>query len=494
VCGWRAAAPVGMAQDGPIFHGVTCLQRGASFAPLRSMLTASASWRSAKSLVRTLPLSSWRPAPRVRGNRPAPPPDWRALPLAGRWYVAAITTLGAAAFALSVPQITDRDAPLLTALAVLSVMTAFAKTTLSVPGSATTLSFCYVIDFTALLVLGPAAATLTSAIGVWTQGTFRARKNLPVYRTWFSIATLALTVQAAWFTYTRLGGVAGEAIGASVLVPIAATAIVYFLANSILIAGAVALTTEQRTLAVWRSTYASIWRGHLFGFCVAAAASAGITRSKLWLLPFTLAILGLTYEQLHAYVEGLSESLTDPMTDLPNLRYLRRRAPLEVDRAGREQHSLAVLMIDLVDFKAINDTYGHRAGDLALREVAQRLQSSVRSYDICARYAGDEFVVLLAGCKAEEAQAKASALQRAVADAHFEPAAGKTTPLEISVGVAMFPEQGETFDALLAAADQAMFANKRRAAQHDGAAAERKAERAARKARPAINRGLVPAV
>src|SRR5258705_12926031 len=103
---------------------------------------------------------------------------------------------------LALQEISERDAPLLTALAVLSLITAFAKTTLSVPGSATTLSFCYVIDFTAMLVLGPAAATLTSALGVWTQATFRARKSGPRYRTWFSIAALALTVRASWLTYT----------------------------------------------------------------------------------------------------------------------------------------------------------------------------------------------------------------------------------------------------------------------------------------------------
>jgi diguanylate cyclase (GGDEF)-like protein len=117
----------------------------------------------------------------------------------------------------------------------------------------------------------------------------------------------------------------------------------------------------------------------------------------------------------------------------------------------------------------------------------------VRSYDICARYAGDEFVVVLHGCPAEEAQAKAAALQRAIADTRFEPAAGETRPLEISVGVAMYPEQGETFDQLLSVADRAMFDNKRATASRDTARAARRA-RPARKAHLAVNRGLVPAV
>jgi diguanylate cyclase (GGDEF)-like protein len=452
-------------------------------------------WRSTEPLFKIpRPYARERSVARGRADdRPQPPQEWPTLPLVARCYVALITALGAAAIAFALTQITDRDAPILTALAVLSVMTAFAKTTLPVPGSATTLSFCYVIDFTAMLVLGPAAATLTSALGVWTQATFRARKGGPRYRTWFSIASLALTVRAAWFTYTWFGGATGAAIGSSALVSLAATAIIYFLSNSILVAGAVALTTRQRTLTVWHSSYASIWPGHLFGLSVAVAASAGITRSKLWLFPFTLAILGLTYEKLHAYVEGLSESLTDAMTGLPNLRYLRAHAPQEIDRASRDNKAVAVLMIDVVDFKSINDTYGHRAGDMALCEVARRLHASVRSYDICARYAGDEFVVVLHGCPAEEARAKAAALQQAIADTRFEPASGETRPLEISVGVAMYPEQGETFDQLLSVADRAMFDNKRATASRDTARAARRA-RPARKAHLAVNRGLVPAV
>src|SRR5258705_9722463 len=139
-----------------------------------------------------------RAAADVRAERPQPPQNWTALPVGARCYIAAVTGLGAAAVMLALQEISERDAPLLTALAVLSLITAFAKTTLSVPGSASTLSFCYVIDFTALLVLGPAAATLTSALGVWAQGTFRARRRGPRYRTWFSIGALALTVQAAW--------------------------------------------------------------------------------------------------------------------------------------------------------------------------------------------------------------------------------------------------------------------------------------------------------
>jgi diguanylate cyclase (GGDEF)-like protein len=124
-------------------------------------------------------------------------------------------------------------------------------------------------------------------------------------------------------------------------------------------------------------------------------------------------------------------------------------------------------MIDVNDFKSINDTYGHSVGNLALRHVAQRLQASIRSYDLCARYAGDEFVVVLPGCPADEARKKARFLQRAVADHRFEPAGGVAVALRISVGGAVFPNDGKTLDDLLSVADHEMFRDKHRA--NDGA-------------------------
>jgi diguanylate cyclase (GGDEF)-like protein len=92
--------------------------------------------------------------------------------------------------------------------------------------------------------------------------------------------------------------------------------------------------------------------------------------------------------------------------------------------------------------------------------VAQQLQESVRSYDICARYGGDEFVVMLPGCGAEDAQRKAATLQRAVSQLKCEPKLGVTEPLRISAGVAVFPSDGETFEQLLTVADGRMFQDK----------------------------------
>ena len=386
--------------------------------------------------------------------------SWVALRPVARVYVGCVTGLGALAILVAAPQITERDAPLLVALAILSLVTAFAKINLPVPGSASTLTLCYVIDFMTLLVLGPGAATMTAASGVWSQCTFRTRKQGPAYRTWFSIGTLALTVQASGWTYAWFGGQPGlpRLADAEALL---ATATVYFLANSILVAGAMALSTNQSTATVWRSNFASIWPGHLLGFSLAVVAAAGIGRSRLWLLPFTVTVLALTCGNLKAYVARFTDSVTDALTDLPNLRYLRTHVPQELARSRRDKAPLTLMMIDLDSFKSINDSFGHNAGDLALQQVAQKLHQSVRPYDICARYAGDEFVLVLPGCGGEDAHRKMVALREAVADLTFEPKPGMTAPIRISVGVAVFPLDGGTFEELLAVADGRMFQDKR---------------------------------
>ena len=94
--------------------------------------------------------------------------------------------------------------------------------------------------------------------------------------------------------------------------------------------------------------------------------------------------------------------------------------------------------MDLDDFKSINDSHGHHVGDRALCEVARVLRTAIRPYDICVRYAGDEFIVVLSGCDADEAQSKRAELQQNIDDVYFEARPGKQVPLGISVGAACF--------------------------------------------------------
>ena len=159
------------------------------------------------------------------------------------------------------------------------------------------------------------------------------------------------------------------------------------------------------------------------------------------------------------------DSLTDPLTGLPNTRFMFMHLTRELARAERLKAEVALLVMDLDNFKEINDSHGHHVGDRALREVATVLRSGIRPYDICVRYAGDEFIVVLSGCGADEAERKRVELQRTVDDVLFEARPGRRLPLAISVGAAIYPHDGDSYESLLATADSRMYRDKTRRKQ-----------------------------
>jgi two-component system cell cycle response regulator len=152
--------------------------------------------------------------------------------------------------------------------------------------------------------------------------------------------------------------------------------------------------------------------------------------------------------------EALTLALTDPLTGCYNRRYLMPHLTA-VLLAG----SAAVLILDLDHFKALNDRYGHATGDEALRQVAQTLRSCTRAFDSLARYGGEEFVVVMPGATAAEGAILAERLRMEVAAMTFEPVRGVPHPLTVSVGVAA--GSGEAGEAMLKAADQALYEAKR---------------------------------
>jgi diguanylate cyclase (GGDEF)-like protein/putative nucleotidyltransferase with HDIG domain len=155
------------------------------------------------------------------------------------------------------------------------------------------------------------------------------------------------------------------------------------------------------------------------------------------------------------------DSLRDALTGLPNTRYIFTHLARELARAQRLGAEVGILVVDIDDFKQINDTYGHQTGDLALQAIARALRDTVRHYDVCARYAGDEFIVVLPGCGPEEAEAKRVELQEAVGSLSVEVGCGRTLQVRMSAGAAVFPTDGETYEALLAAADLRMYRDKK---------------------------------
>jgi diguanylate cyclase (GGDEF)-like protein/putative nucleotidyltransferase with HDIG domain len=169
----------------------------------------------------------------------------------------------------------------------------------------------------------------------------------------------------------------------------------------------------------------------------------------------TLASDALANAMHHAEAE--SNALTDLLTALPNARYLALRFEEEASRARRTSRCFQVVMLDLDDFKIVNDTFGHRIGDQMLREMARIIQAQLREYDFLARYAGDEFVAIvqeLAESQVEELRVR---IENAVSRFSLHAGGDQHARVGISIGTATYGVNGETLDQLLVAADQAMY-------------------------------------
>jgi diguanylate cyclase (GGDEF)-like protein/putative nucleotidyltransferase with HDIG domain len=154
------------------------------------------------------------------------------------------------------------------------------------------------------------------------------------------------------------------------------------------------------------------------------------------------------------------QAFKDALTGLANPRALQFQVARELARARRTSSPFSVILLDLDDFKGINDEYGHLAGDRALQEVAKVLQQTTRPYDTCIRYGGDEFVILLSESGAADAEEQRLRVQEAVAAISLHADDGRQIPLRVSAGASVFPEDGETYERLLARADRRMYRNK----------------------------------
>lgn len=150
----------------------------------------------------------------------------------------------------------------------------------------------------------------------------------------------------------------------------------------------------------------------------------------------------------------------DQLTGLPNRRLLLDNFRKASARAHREQKRLALMFVDLDGFKLVNDQFGHMAGDAILKEVARRLKACVRAGETACRFGGDEFVVLLDGCKGQhDAWAAAKRISAQLSKPYVLDDA--TIELTASIGMAFFPDDGRECGDLIAVADVSMFGQKR---------------------------------
>jgi diguanylate cyclase (GGDEF)-like protein len=153
-------------------------------------------------------------------------------------------------------------------------------------------------------------------------------------------------------------------------------------------------------------------------------------------------------------------SASDPLTGLCNHREFFRLLREETERSRRYRHPLSLLMIDLDNFKRINDTYGHPAGDRVLCAVAGIVRRELRQADQVARYGGEEFAVLLPETAESEAFASADRIRQAVAARPLAFSETEGVELTISIGLAVFPDDAASEEGLVEKADQALYAAK----------------------------------
>lgn len=162
---------------------------------------------------------------------------------------------------------------------------------------------------------------------------------------------------------------------------------------------------------------------------------------------------------VRVFHEVESLAVTDELTLVYNYRFLKAALSREVERASRYGQVFSILMLDVDHLKRFNNKHGHLQGSELLRRLAGILSRSSRAIDLVAKYGGDEFLIILPQTRTDGAQAMASRICRAVAEHEF--AFCRPGDITISIGVASFPQHGATMEALLAAADEALFQAKR---------------------------------
>ncbi|WP_433803261.1 GGDEF domain-containing protein [Actinomycetospora sp. CA-084318] len=313
-----------------------------------------------------------------------------------------------------------------------------------------------------LTQIGPSLVLVTAVFAYWWA---RNERRPPPHRWIFSWATVVLGTTAAGLL---LDGVQRDtllrvAAGPTGLALIAVAALVRWTVNHGLVVGIIRLVSPRTSLRRHFASPADTLLG--LGALALGAALAVLAAASPWLVPILLVPVimlhrGVLVDQFrHA-------ARTDPKTGLANGAAWAEVAAKEIARTRRHDGGLAVLMVDLDEFKAVNDRHGHLVGDEVLRAVAASLSAEVRAYDAVGRFGGEEFVVLLSGVDPEAATLTAERLRDRIAaiDLHVPTATGGQAHvhgLTASVGCAPCPDGDRSVDDLLAAADEALYRAKR---------------------------------
>ncbi|TDP97904.1 GGDEF domain-containing protein [Labedaea rhizosphaerae] len=309
---------------------------------------------------------------------------------------------------------------------------------------------------------GLAAATTTLLYSHLWLRSWRNLSGMHTYRAVFSASNAVLSCLAVWALARAVptGGVLAMA-GPMILVWGVLVIVTYSVINSGIVGVAIALLSGDRSarqlIGTWQENsieYATLCMGVLAGALL------------LW-QPYLLVLVLLPLYVLHRSVlirQLEHAAATDEKTGLLNAASWHNLAAAELDRARRHDSTFGVLLVDIDHFKSVNDSHGHLTGDHVLRLVADAMRAEVRADDLCGRFGGEEFVVLLPDTKATDVVDVAERICRRVRALRIEDAdTGELLPdlkLSVSIGAATYPDHGSQVDEVLMSADNAMFAAK----------------------------------
>lgn len=265
------------------------------------------------------------------------PLGWRTLPHVAQLYVACVMAVGAYLLLAFFP-LTYSHPVMFAALLLFSCLTSAWKVNLPLAlSSGSTLSVSYAADLMALLLLGPRHAMVVAVAGAWAQCTFKAKRSYPRYRTIFSMASEAITIYATGFAYSWLGGVPEPLHFAGLPKALVGTIAAYFLVNTGLVAGAIALSARQPFGKVWQENF--LWSGPSFIVAGAAGATAAvlIERGDHWLSILMLAPVYLAYRTYRVFLGRIE----DQQRHVDETRKLHREAVEALSQARRAEQALA---------------------------------------------------------------------------------------------------------------------------------------------------------
>jgi diguanylate cyclase (GGDEF)-like protein len=153
------------------------------------------------------------------------------------------------------------------------------------------------------------------------------------------------------------------------------------------------------------------------------------------------------------------QAIHDSLTGVYNRRFLEEALNREMPRCIEQNHLLCIVMMDVDHFKEVNDIYGHKAGDLVLQELADKIKHAIRGNDLACRYGGDEFVIILPDMTSDIAWERAEQIRQdiEVMEIKYKVAVLKVT---VSLGISVFPDHGSSTDLLMRAADKALYYSK----------------------------------